>query len=109
MLSGVEPREDDEEAESVRWHRFVSAFLTELPELTGSLADRELGPAVTPGDLWTTISLELLAEDYAPLRTQTDLWTRLLLLLEVAEELRAVLEQATPESDAAILTLDAFV
>ena len=43
------------------------------------------------------------------MRTQTDIWTRLLRLLEVAEELRALLEQATPESEADILTLDAFV
>jgi hypothetical protein len=105
----MERRGGDGQAEARRWHRFVSAFLTELPELAGLLADREVEPPLTPGDLWTTISLELLADDYAPLRTETHVWTRLLRLLEVVEELRDLLEQATPESEDDILTLDAFV
>jgi hypothetical protein len=92
----MEGRGGDGQAEARRWHRFISSFLTELPELARFLADREIEPPFTPGHLWTTISLELLADDYAPLRTETDVWARLLRMLEVAEELRDLLEQATP-------------
>ena len=86
----------------------MSTFLTELPELAGVLGRRELQAPVTPGDVWTTISLELLSEDGTPLDSESDLWPRLLRLLEVVEELRDLLEQTDTHSEEDVLTLDAF-
>ncbi len=101
-------KEGPEGQDEQRWQRLVSAFLLELPELSGFLARPEIDRAVTPGDVWTTISLELLSDDYAPLGTESDLWARLLGLLEVVEELRDLLEQTVPHSEEDVLTLDAF-
>ena len=101
-------KQSAEAQDGQRWRRLVSAFLVEVPELSGLLARREVEEPITLGDVWTTISLELLSDDYAPLQTESELWARLLRLLEVVEELRDFLEQTVPHSQEDVVMLDAF-
>jgi hypothetical protein len=75
-----------EQYEARRWHVLVDLFLDHLPEIRPEPPnDVEV---LSPGRVWTTISLRLLDADFGP---ADDVWIRLLGLVEVVIAARHLL------------------
>jgi hypothetical protein len=67
--------------EAERWHRLVELFLDRIPEIRPDPSDDDR--VVSPGWVWCRVVDQLLDADGSPRLLDSDVWTRVLSLLEV--------------------------